>query len=136
MAAAVEAAEPEHANLAAGDIWLDAAVMGYLQRREFPAGIHTAEQRRVERRARRSNMTGGALYQHMPDTTTRRVPLPAERKALVELTHQRCGHFGEKMQGRRDLTVGVSVWDFEYFNSISRRRLVVQLHPRGAAVPH
>jgi hypothetical protein len=41
-------------------------------------------------------MTGGALYRQMPDASTRRVPPPAERKALVELTHQRCGHFGEK----------------------------------------
>lgn len=78
------------------DVWDDALVMHYLRACVYSAGLSRAEQKRVQKRARRYVLQGDTLHRRMPDGSTRTVPPKADRRALVLDMHEQTGHFGEK----------------------------------------
>jgi hypothetical protein len=78
----------------AGDVWLDAAVMQYLQQGELPFGASQAELGRIRRRSKSYYFVGELLIRRMPDQTDKVVPPLAERQQLIQQQHELCGHYG------------------------------------------
>ena len=77
------------------DIWDDATTLDYLKGSILPQSY--AEQRRVLKRTLHYELNAaGEVVRTMPDLTTRVVPPPDERLALVKQSHEQCGHFGRK----------------------------------------
>jgi hypothetical protein len=76
------------------DVWEDEAVLLYLRTGELHPGLTSVERKRVKRRARAFQAVDDKLYRIMPDGTTKLVPKPEERSALIQATHDQCGHFG------------------------------------------
>jgi site-specific DNA-cytosine methylase len=95
-------------NLSLRDVWLDSELMDYLWFNTTPAD--PAVTTRVKRRARGYRwMAGGdgQLLRLMPDGTTKVVPAPDERVAVVKKVHEGLGHFGVKRTRR---LVMLSYW--------------------------
>jgi hypothetical protein len=75
------------------DVWGDKATMAYLTDGTLPTS-DPVKRDRVLRRSRSYQYTAGVLNRHMPNGTTRIVPPPPDRAAIVERHHVSCGHFG------------------------------------------
>ena len=95
MAATAEAedavAEQSRSSL---DIWLDHPVLQALQHDSISSPLSAAERKRVLKRIKQYSWTDGQLYRNMSDGSSRLVPQPAERAALIQQCHERFGHFG------------------------------------------
>lgn len=79
------------------DIWHDAPALQMLQEGTLPAETTAAERSRIHKRLRYYQWRDGKLLRVMPDNSTKQVPPPKERLALIKQLHEQCGHFG----GRR-----------------------------------
>jgi hypothetical protein len=96
--AATEAQEPAGAEQQQErqDIWCDLGSLHWLQEGKHREASTAQAQRRAERRARLYVAQGGSILRRRADGSTRIVPPPTDRLQLVQATHERCGHFGEK----------------------------------------
>jgi len=98
-----------------GDIWYDTPVLDTLFGGHLPPNLSSKEAYRVSRRAKGfAIMKGGGpatqlpqLVRRMGDGTTRVVPRPENRTAVVVQTHEQAGHFGQR---RTRHLVGLSFW--------------------------
>ena len=79
---------------AAADVWGDAPLIHLLRYGELPTDLHPAQRQRIIKRSQRYHMLGSQLYRTLPDGSTRLIPPPGERQALIEHTHKLTGHFG------------------------------------------
>ena len=78
-----------------GDVWQDAHVMKFLRSGEI---VNASDKRRVQGRAARYKLIGSegleVLMREMKDGSSRKVPPPHERDALVKAVHVSIGHMG------------------------------------------
>lgn len=75
------------------DIWLDAAVLQYLQHSSHVAGSSEQEKRRVRKRAKGYAWQNGKLTRSMADGEDREVPTLDKRAEIVKQYHGK-GHLG------------------------------------------
>jgi hypothetical protein len=96
LAAAAASLEQQHGD--SGEIWLDHPALAALRSGSVPADLSAADKHRVRQRLQlyswQDAQQGAVLVRHMPDGSTRVVPDPSARPALVVEQHVRCGHFG------------------------------------------
>ena len=76
--------------------WLDHHYMHRLVTDEMPPEVSQAERDRVNKRVRRFRYREGVLHRVFADGSSREVPRPAERAAIVTKSHDDAGHFGIK----------------------------------------
>lgn len=78
------------------DVWGDEKAMQYLRTRQVPVGLAQFERRRLQRYAHQYTWQSGHLYRRMGDNSTRIVPPPNQRAALLQQTHDQLVHLGER----------------------------------------
>jgi hypothetical protein len=98
MVAEVAAAMDDNlsSNLSSRDVWLDQEVLDILWYNVSPAG----NPKRAKQRAKQYRWVDDKLLRLMPDGSTRTVPPPEERVAIVKQVHEQLGHFGVKRTRR------------------------------------
>jgi hypothetical protein len=80
-----------------GDIFTDDHTLSLIRNGSLPAGLSEAEQRRASKRAQNYTLSAaGQLLRRMADGSTRIVPPPDTRPALIGLMHSQNGHWGVK----------------------------------------
>jgi hypothetical protein len=105
------------------DVWQDPVLLDYIKAGSVPPHLTPTQVRQLQRRARvyqwvslsQDGTTQETLYRRFPDGSTRIVPPPSQRTALVESTHVRTGHFGEKRTIQLLLT---SWWWYGLYRSV------------------
>ncbi|PNH01983.1 Retrovirus-related Pol polyprotein from transposon, partial [Tetrabaena socialis] len=80
------------------DVWQDTNTLSYIRLLQAPDGLPRSEVRRVTRRAAGYSPGAGGIgiTRIMANGSLRTVPLPADRRQLIESTHARNGHFGSR----------------------------------------
>lgn len=78
------------------DIWHDAPALQVLQEGTWPTNVTAAERSRINKRMRYYRWRDNKLLRTMPDGSTKQVPPPSERLALIKQLHEQCGHFGTR----------------------------------------
>jgi hypothetical protein len=76
------------------EVWDDLVMLQYLRSGEMQPGLDSVDRKRAKRRARGFRLVEDKLYRVMPDGSSKLVPNPSERTALIQATHEQCGHFG------------------------------------------
>ena len=76
------------------DIWLDTAVLQYLQDQTFTADLTSSEKDRVQKRSHAYRWSQGTVVRVFPAGTVRLVPRITERGPLTAKVHEDMGHFG------------------------------------------
>jgi hypothetical protein len=95
-ALALAAVHEESGRQQVSDIWADQPTLSCLQQAQAPAAsLPLAERQRIGKRLRLYSWDGIQLKRHLTDGSTRIVPPPLEREALIKRTHAGCGHFGQ-----------------------------------------
>ena len=80
-------------NRPSRDIWLDDNALRMLRGLPGP-DLSAAERQRVQRRVLQYLWSDDKLHRRMADGTTREVPPPDQRKPIMKMVHEHCGHFG------------------------------------------
>ena len=75
------------------DIWLDTAVLQYLQNQTMPAGLSSEEKDRVRKRSQSYQWAAGTVMRIFPTGSLRLVPRIAERGPLTARVHENNGSF-------------------------------------------
>ena len=82
------------------DIWQDEQALQYLRDQQFDSTWEPATRSRIRKRAAKYRLAGdGQLRRVFPDGSTKLVPKPADREALITQFHNRNGHFGVRRTG-------------------------------------
>jgi hypothetical protein len=103
VAAVAEAQEAD-----SSDIWEDRDTLHYLREQQFKPEWSSRDRQRIRKRAAKYSCTGdGQIRRLFPDGSTRLVPEPSARAALIEGFHQRNGHFGVRRTGA---LIGTTYW--------------------------
>lgn len=92
LSATVAALQPQ--NETTTEIWEDTPCLDYLQTGQHAHNISDAERDRIVRKAAGYRWKDGRLLRIMSNQSTRIVPPPSERPALVKRVHEQYGHFG------------------------------------------
>jgi hypothetical protein len=74
----------------------DSAMLLYLKDGQAGEGLAVTELRRILKRVTSYRLQNGTLLRIMANPVTRVVPAPARRRAIIEDTHKRLGHFGTR----------------------------------------
>jgi hypothetical protein len=100
------------------DIWCDPQLLQFVLHGKCTDSLPLSAVRALQRRALHySAAAEGTVHRRMPDGSTRIVPSPTDREAIVRAMHERSGHFGEKRTAHLLLT---QFWWYGLFSDVYR----------------
>ena len=109
LAAAAEQGDSNKSTKQNADVWEDEHVLYYLREHRYLPDTSNEERNRVKKRAASYVLASidGKLLRIMADGSTREIPQPSERAAIITKFHEQCGHFGVR---RTAALIQTSYW--------------------------
>lgn len=100
------------------DIWNDPQLLQFVLQGKILDSMHVSAVKALQRRSAHYRAdAAGKIHRIMPDGSTRIVPSPVDREAIVRTMHVRTGHFGEKRTAHLLLT---QFWWYGLFSDVYR----------------